>query len=126
MRLVYSMKFDELNEDNFLLFAIKNYDNPQCVTKDDFYEDLKRFKYIKRLFKRYLKTGVLKTHLLLNHIIVVYNIFGDAGTPLLFYKIESDYWSPLKSFMVYLNRITDDEIPTIDMDQDCLEELKRI
>ena len=120
------MKFDELNEDNFLLFAIKNYDNPQCVTKDDFYEDLKRFKYIKRLFKRYLKTGVLKTHLLLNHIIVVYNIFGDAGTPLLFYKIESDYWSPLKSFMVYLNRITHDEIPTIDMDQDCLEELKRI
>jgi len=120
------MKFDELNEDNFLLFAIKNYDNPQCVTKDDFYEDLKRFKYIKRLFKRYLKTGVLKTHLLLNHIIVVYNIFGDAGTPLLFYKIESEYWSPLKSFMVYLNRITDDEIPTIDMDQDCLEELKRI
>ena len=120
------MKFDELNEDNFLLFAIKNYDNPQCVTKDDFYEDLKRFKYIKRLFKRYLKTGVLKTHLLLNHIIVVYNIFGDAGTPFLFYKIESDYWSPLKSFMVYLNRITDDEIPTIDMDQDCLEELKRI
>tara|TARA_B100001029_G_scaffold137188_1_gene116242 strand:- start:280 stop:642 length:363 start_codon:yes stop_codon:yes gene_type:complete len=120
------MKFDELNEDNFLLFAIKNYDNPQCVTKDDFYEDLKRFKYIKRLFKRYLKTGVLKTHLLLNHIIVVYNIFGDAGTPLLFYKIESEYWSPLKSFMVYLNRITDDEIPTIDIDQDCLEELKRI
>ena len=120
------MKFDELNEDNFLLFAIKNYDNPQCVTKDDFYDDMKRFKYIKRLFKRYLKTGVLKTHLLLNHIIVVYNIFGDAGTPLLFYKIESDYWSPLKSFMVYLNRITDDEIPTIDMDQDCLEELKRI
>ena len=120
------MKFDELNEDNFHLFAIKNYDNPQCVTKDDFYEDLKRFKYIKRLFKRYLKTGVLKTHLLLNHIIVVYNIFGDAGTPLLFYKIESEYWSPLKSFMVYLNRITDDEIPTIDMDQDCLEELKRI
>ena len=120
------MKFDELNEDNFLLFAIKNYDNPQCVTKDDFYEDLKRFKYIKRLFKRYLKTGVLKTHLLLNHIIVVYNIFGDAGTTLLFYKIESDYWSPLKSFMIYLNRITDDEIPTIDMDQDCLEELKRI
>ena len=120
------MKFDELNEDNFLLFAIKNYDNPQCVTKDDFYEDLKRFKYIKRLFKRYLKTGVLKTHLLLNHIIVVYNIFGDAGTPLLFYKIESEYWSPLKSFMVYLNRITDDEIPTLEMDQDCLEELKRI
>ena len=108
------MKFDELNEDNFLLFAIKNYDNPQCVTKDDFYEDLKRFKYIKRLFKRYLKTGVLKTHLLLNHIIVVYNIFGDAGTPLLFYKIESDYWSQLKSFMVYLNRITDDEIPNIE------------
>ena len=64
------MKFDELNDDNFLLFAIKYYDNPQCSTKDDFYEDLKRFKYIKRLLKKYIKTGELKTHLLLNHIII--------------------------------------------------------
>ena len=120
------MKFNELNEDNFLLFAIKHYDNPQCATKDDFYEDLKRFKYIKRLFKRYVKTGVLKTHLLLNHIIVVYNIFGDAGTPLLFFKLESEYWSPLKPFMVYLTRVDDQDLTPIDIDEHCLEELKKI
>ena len=122
----YNMKFNELNEDNFLLFAIKHYDNPQCATKDDFYEDLKRFKYIKRLFKRYVKTGVLKTHLLLNHIIVVYNIFGDAGTPLLFFKLESEYWSPLKSFMVYLDRMGDQDLTQVNVDEHCLEELKKI
>ena len=120
------MKFTELNENNFLLFAIKHYDNPQCATKDDFYEDLKRFKYIKRLFKRYVKTGVLKTHLLLNHIIVVYNIFGDAGTPLLFFKLESEYWSPLKSFMVYLDRMGDQDLTQVNVDEHCLEELKKI
>lgn len=120
------MKFNELNEDNFLLFAIKHYDNPQCATKDDFYEDLKRFKYIKRLFKRYVKTGVLKTHLLLNHIIVVYNIFGDAGTALLFFKLESEYWAPLKSFMIYLNRVDENCISQLKYDDHCLEELKKI
>ena len=83
------MRFNELNEDNFLLFAIKNYDNPNAMTKDDFFEDLKKFKYIKRLLKRYVNQGILKSHLLLNHIIVVYNIFGDAATPLLIFKIES-------------------------------------
>ena len=80
------MKFNELNDDNFLLFAIKHYDNPKARTKDDFFEYLKKFKYIKRLFIRYDKTKILKTHLLLNHIIVVYNIFGDAATPILFFK----------------------------------------
>ena len=64
------MIFNELNEDNFLLFAIKNYQNPQAVTKDDFHKDLNHFKYIKRLLKRYKKTGDLKTHLLINHFIV--------------------------------------------------------
>ena len=61
------MRFDELNEDNYLLFAIKYYDNPQAATKDDFYEDLKRFKWIKRLLKRYKTTGELNAHLLINH-----------------------------------------------------------
>jgi hypothetical protein len=120
------MRFNELNDDNFLLFAIKHYDNPNAMTKDDFYEDLKRFKYIKRLLKRYDKTGVLKTHLLLNHIIVVYNIFGDAATPILFFKIELQYWKYLKSFMLFLNRIEGDTISNIDPDSYCLEELSKI
>lgn len=120
------MKFDELNDDNFLLFAIKYYDNPQCSTKDDFYEDLKRFKYIKRLLKKYIKTGELKTHLLLNHIIIIYNIFGDAGTPLLFYKLDKESWSSLKAILLFLNRIQTDELPDILLDEYCLAELHKI
>lgn len=120
------MKFTELNDDNFLLFAIKYYDNPQCSTKDDFYEDLKRFKYIKRLLKKYVKGGELKTHLLLNHVIIIYNIFGDAGTPLLFYKLEREYWSTLKSILLFLSRIEDEDFPNIDIDQYCLDELSKI
>ena len=95
------MRFDELNDDNFILFAIKNYENPQAVTKDDFDKDLNHFKYIKRLLKRYKNTGVLKSHLLLNHFIVLYNIFGEATTPLLFYKLDKDLWSILKTFVIY-------------------------
>tara|TARA_S200002703_G_C3679200_1_gene208590 strand:+ start:154 stop:516 length:363 start_codon:yes stop_codon:yes gene_type:complete len=120
------MKFDELNDDNFLLFAIKYYDNPHCSTKDDFYEDLKRFKYIKRLLKRYIRTQDLKTHLLLNHIIIIYNIFGEAGTPLLFYKLEKEYWSSLKSILIFLHRIDEDSLPSIEVDEFCLEELNKI
>ena len=63
------MIFNELNDDNFILFAIKNYENPQAVTKEDFDKDLNHFKYIKRLLKRYKNTGVLKSHLLLNHLL---------------------------------------------------------
>ena len=69
------MKFDELNEDNYMMFAIKHYENPQAITQEDFYDDMKRFKYVKRLLRRYKKTGVLKTHLLLNHFISIYNVF---------------------------------------------------
>ncbi len=99
------MIFSELTEDNFLLFAIKNYENPQAVTKDDFDKDLNHFKYIKRLLKRYKNTGELKTHLLLNHFIILYNIFGEATTPMLFFKIEEDLWSTMKTFVVFLNRL---------------------
>ena len=99
------MIFHELNQDNFLLFAIQNYNNPQAVTKDDFDRDINHFKYIKRLLKRYKANGELKTHLILNHFIILYNIFGDATTPMLFYKLEKELWSPVKSFVVFLNRL---------------------
>ena len=97
------MIFNELNDDNFILFAIKNYENPQAVTKEDFDKDLNHFKYIKRLLKRYKNTGVLKTHLLLNHFIILYNIFGEATTPMLFFKIDEDLWSSMKTFILFLN-----------------------
>jgi hypothetical protein len=123
------MKFDQLNEDNFLLFAIKNYENPQAVTKDDFNRDLNHFKYVKRLLKRYKKTGEIRTHLLINHFTVLYNVFGEATTPMLFFKIESEMWSQLKTFMVFLNKIPDypkTDIHDIPIDLNCLKQLNLI
>jgi len=123
------MRFDELNESNYLLFAIKFYDNPQAVTKDDFDDDLKRIKYIKRLLKRYKKDGELKTYLILNHLTVLFNVFGDAAVPLLFYNLEKDLWPYIKSFLVFLERIPEypkTEIDNIESDQDCLIKLKEI
>jgi hypothetical protein len=123
------MIFNELNEDNFLLFAIKNYENPQAVTKEDFEKDLNHFKYIKRLLKRYKKSGELKTHLILNHFIILYNIFGEATTPMLFFKIEKELWCSLKSFIIFLNRLPEypkSGIHDIQVDLYCLEELYKI
>ena len=94
-----------LHSGNASLYAAKNYDNPGCTDVLEFYDDLKRFKYIKRLFKKYITHGELKHHLLLNHLIICFNVFGEATIPLLFYKIEREYWSLLKTFLVFLNRV---------------------
>lgn len=118
------MNFDELNQENWILFAIKHYDNPLSVTYEDFEEDLKRFKYIKRLLRRHETTGDFKVHLILNHIIVLYNAFGDAATPLLFYKIDASYWSILRAFMFFLNRLP--LSLNTDIDQECLRQLSLI
>jgi len=97
------MHFDKLDETNFLLYAAKHYDNPSCFDTVEFYEDLSRFKYLKRLFSRYLETGELKERLILNHIIVLYNLFGvPATTRMLFLKLK-DYYPLLKPFLVFLN-----------------------
>ena len=98
------MVFDDLNEKNFLLYAMKEYNNPQCVQVEEFYDDLKKVKYIKRLFNQYLNEGVLKERLLLNHIIVFYNVFPvRSATRILFLKIEEEFWPILKTFLVYLS-----------------------
>jgi hypothetical protein len=123
------MIFNELTDDNFILFAIKNYQNPQGVTKDDFIKDLNHFKYIKRLLKKYKKSGVLKLHLLLNHFIILYNIFGEATTPMLFFKVDQDLWSTLKTFVVFLNRLPEYPvcyIHEIELDQTCMQLLNDI
>ena len=123
------MIFTELTEENFLLFAIKNYENPQAVTKEDFDKDLNHFKYIKRLLKRYKNTGQLKTHLLLNHFIILYNIFGEAATPMLFFKIEKDLWSSMKTFVMFLGKLPEypkSKIHDIKVDLFCLQELYTI
>jgi len=123
------MFFNELNEENFLIFAIKNYENPQAVTREDFEKDLSRFRYVKRLLKRYKSGGELKVHLLINHFIILYNIFGEATTPMLFYKIDKSLWSSIKTFVVFLNKLPDHPrsyIHEIEIDQVCLDALNGI
>ena len=123
------MLFNELNDDNFILFAIKNYENQQAVTKEDFDKDLNHFKYIKRLLKRYKNTGVLKSHLLLNHFIILYNIFGEATTPMLFHKIDKDLWPAMKTFVIFLNRLPEypkTHMHDVEVDLVALKELNTI
>ncbi len=123
------MRFDELNDDNYLLFAIKFYNNPQALTKEDFEDDLKRIKYIKRLLKRYKNTGELKVHLILNHLTVLFNVFDDAAVPLLFYNLEKDLWPYIKSFLLFLNRFPEyprTQIHEIEEDNNCFLQLQSI
>tara|TARA_B100000287_G_scaffold341901_1_gene328508 strand:- start:220 stop:612 length:393 start_codon:yes stop_codon:yes gene_type:complete len=123
------MLFNDLNEGNFRLFAIKNYENPQAVTEADFDKDLNHFKYIKRLLKRYKNTGELKSHLILNHFIVLYNIFGEAATPMLFHKIEPELWPVMKTFVLFLNKLPEYPhcyIHDVEVDKVCSEELQKI
>lgn len=123
----------ELNEENFLLYAIKNYDNPECKSMAEFEEDLNRFVYLKRLFRKYHKTGELKERLILNHLITFYNVFGvQAATKILFYKIEHELHYILKTFLVYLNYLPL-EVPknetymlNIDMDERIIKILRNL
>jgi hypothetical protein len=108
------MIFDDLNEKNFLLYAMKEYNNPQCTEIEEFNDDLKKIKYIKRLLNQYVSEGVLKERLLLNHIIIFYNVFPPAAaTRILFFKIEERFWPILKPFLFYLKLIPEDKIESI-------------
>ena len=121
------MIFDELTEENFLLFAIKNYENPQSVTKEDFNRDLNHFKYVKRLIRKYKNGNTLKAHLIINHCIILYNIFGDAATPMFFYKLEDDLWSVIKTFILFLNKLPEYPkcyIHEIPIDDNCMKTLQ--
>ena len=108
------MIFDDLNEKNFLLYAMKEYNNPQCTDVEEFNDDLKKIKYIKRLLNQYVSEGVLKERLLLNHIIVFYNVFPPAAaTRILFFKIEEKFWPMLKPFLFYLKLMPEDRIESV-------------
>ena len=123
------MLIDELNESNYILFAIKHYENPSSMTREDFDEDMKRFKYLKRLLKRYVRGGSLRTHLIINHLIILYNVFGEAATPLLFFKIDEDLWPVVKTFVVYLGRFPEypkSSLHDVPMDDTCLQCLKEL
>ena len=119
--------YEKITPNNVLMYAIKNYDNPHCEGEKEFEDDLKRFKYIKRLLRKYYDTKVLKERLLLNHIIVLNNVFGpDACAPLLLYKVQKEYWSALKSFLLYLNIFKEEELKDIDKDEFVFEVLRKL
>lgn len=126
----------ELTEDTFVMYAIKHYDNTSCKGMNEFLDDLKRFKYLKRLFRKYSAGKGLKERLILNHLIILYNLFGaEAATRMLFFKIENKFWGQLKTFLVFLNYMpadvylgSDSTIKDVDIPLDPLviESLRRI
>ena len=123
------MFLDKLNEDTYLFFAIRHYYNPSSSTKDDFYEDLKRFKYVQRHLKKYVETGDIKLHLLINHIIILYNVFDDAATPMLYYKSKNEYWSAIKTIQMFLERypnVPSEQLDAIPVDYILYKQLREI
>ena len=109
------------------MYAIKHYENPQCEGEKEFHDDMKRFKYIKRLLKKYTISGKLKERLLLNHIIILRNLFGnEACFTLLLFKTQKEYLSTLRSFLFFLNMIREDELIEIGLDDNALEILRKI
>lgn len=119
--------FDVLNEENFLLYAANNYKNPNCVDVEEFYDDLNRFKYIKRLLGRYYNDDDLQERLIINHIVILYNVFGiEAATKMLWYKVDEKYWPVLKPILIYLNYIKDNEKMDVPLDPLMVERLRKI
>ena len=110
------MSYNELNDDNIVNFAMKNYNNPSCKNIEEFQEDFNRIKYIKRLFNRYQSSGILRERLILNHIITFYNVFGlNAATRMLFNKIDKNHYPLLKTFLTYLNYCPQEKFDGIDI-----------
>ena len=119
--------YENITRENVIMFAIKHYNNPQCEGEKEFHDDMKRFKYIKRLLRKYHDTDVLKERLLLNHIIILNNLFGpEACVTLLLFKIEQKYWNSLKSFLVFLNLLNDGEMKDTVLDIKVLSTLRKL
>ena len=120
----------ELNSKNLMIYAAKHYHTPMAIDGEQFFEDLKRFKYIKRLLNRYRESGELSERVILNHLIVIFNVFGfPAGLKMLEFKIEQEHWSVLKPFLIFLRAIDEHGYPEIEMDQlavDRMREIRRI
>jgi len=118
---------EEFLEEDLIKFAIKQYYNPKGIDIDEFYDDLKRIKYVKRLLNRYLDHGRLTERLIMNHLIVIFNVFGYyGGIKILQVKLENKHWPVLKPFLIYLKAIRNDQFTGIEMDQTVVERLREI
>ena len=119
--------FSELTPENINMFAMKHYDNPSCVDEAEFLDDMKRFRYLKRLFRKYDTSGELKMSLIINHIIILSNVFGvDATTTLLFFKIERNHWSLVKTFLVYLHFMPESDLIEVPINHQVMGQLGQI
>jgi hypothetical protein len=118
--------FKILTHETIDIFALRHYDN-RGASKEEFEDDLKRFKYLKRLFRKYDTSKEFKSRLIINHVIILANVFGvEAATTLLFFKIDKQHWSILKAILIFLNYMPEDEMIDLETDQNVMEELKRI
>lgn len=119
--------FEQLNEENFTLFGARYYYNPTCIDAEEFYEDLKRFNYVKKMITRYNLTGEISERLLLNHIIIIFNVFGiKPGLKMLEYKVSLENWSVIKPFLIFLKAIKSDEYTDTKQDKLIVEVLRKI
>lgn len=119
--------FDDLSEDNFLLFAARNYYSPNCIDAEEFFNDLRRFNYLKRLINRYKEGGILSERLMLNHIIIIFNVFGiSPALKMMEYKIGLDNWHIIKPFLIFLKYIKPEEYAEVSMDSEIVEALRKI
>ena len=119
--------FSTLTPENINMFAMKHYDSISCVDEQEFLDDMKRFKYLKRLFRKYDTSKDLKMRLIINHIIILANMFGvDAATSLLFFKIEREHWSILKSFLVFLHYMPENDLVDIAINHEVMGKLGQI
>ena len=119
--------FEKLTNKNFELFAAHYYNNPECMDVDEFKEDLSRFKYLKRLLKRYETDGDLQERLILNHLIVLYNVFGiKPCNRMIWFKINNEHYHYIKPFLVFLHYLPEDEKVEIGMDPEIVERLRNL
>ena len=119
--------FKEITKDNWLLFAQQNYDNPTLEKEEEFYDDIKRFKYLKRLFRKYEVTKEIKIRLVLNHLVVLQNVYGsEVAITLLLYKVDNKYWSILKTCLNYLDYLYPHELDKVNTDKNIEEMLKEL
>ena len=118
--------YEKITSENVVMYAIKHYDNPQCEGEKEFQDDLKRFKYVKRLLNKYVSSNELSERLILNHLIVIFNVFGnEAGVEMLALKIEGiEQWNALKPFLIFLKAITNDDLTGISMDKNVIKTLR--